>query len=182
MTKVKDLVSCQSCKCFKVKRVDTVKGVLSKIIVRTANKVENESKSCTTCREIKFAGLMQWCRKKNLAQAQKKLRVPTKSDITKELTKIIMPSRPRQIINTEENKKRMDTWETAKQEVTEKREKIKRDSATKLYVGSNGPSTVNFACRHDSSAPIVLPYPGHLGTFSQIQRVKLFQTTTNACI
>ena len=65
MTKVKDLVSCQSCKCFKVKRVDTVKGVLIKITepdertALTANKVENESKSCTTCREIKFAGLMQ---------------------------------------------------------------------------------------------------------------------------
>jgi hypothetical protein len=33
-----------------------------------------------------------------------------------------------------------------------------------------------------SSAPIVLPYRGHLGTFSQIQRVELFQTTTNAYI
>jgi hypothetical protein len=32
------------------------------------------------------------------------------------------------------------------------------------------------------SAPIVLPYPGHEGTFSQIQRVEFFQTTTNAYI
>jgi hypothetical protein len=33
-----------------------------------------------------------------------------------------------------------------------------------------------------SSAPIVLPYPGHEGTFSQIQRVEFFQTTTNVYI
>ena len=161
MTKVKDLVSCQSCKCFKVKRVDTVKGVLIKITepdertALTANKVENESKSCTTCREIKSAGLMQWCRKKNLAQAQKKLRVPTKSDITKALTKIIMPSRPRKVKNTEDSKNRIEAWEKEKQKVIEKRDKIKRDSAKKLYVGSNGPSTVNFACRHDTEFPDV---------------------------
>ena len=33
-----------------------------------------------------------------------------------------------------------------------------------------------------SSAPIVLPYPSHLGTFSQIHSMELFQTTTNAYI
>jgi len=90
---------------------------------------------------------MQWCRKKNLAQAQKKLPVPTKSEITKELTKIIMPNMPRKVKNTEENKKRIDAWGKERQEAIEKREEIKRDIAKKLYVSSNEPSTVNFACR-----------------------------------
>jgi hypothetical protein len=33
-----------------------------------------------------------------------------------------------------------------------------------------------------SSAPIVLSYAGHLGTFSHIPSMELFQTTTNAYI
>jgi hypothetical protein len=58
--KVKDKVECQSCKCFNVKRKD-VKGraCVHEIIQYEANKVENEQKSCTTCRKIKFTGLMQ---------------------------------------------------------------------------------------------------------------------------
>jgi hypothetical protein len=54
--KVKDKVlSCQSCKCFKVKRVDVKdRAGVHEIIQYKANEVENEKKSCTTCREIKF--------------------------------------------------------------------------------------------------------------------------------
>ena len=98
---------------------------------------------------------MQWCRKKNLAQAQKKLPVPTKLTKTAEKWLLIMLGRPRQIKNTEDSKKRIDAWEKAKQKVIENREEIKRDIAKKLYVSSNGPSTVNFACRHDTAFPDV---------------------------
>jgi hypothetical protein len=62
-----------------------------------------------------------------------------------------MPSRPRQVKNTEDSKKRIEAWEKKKQKVIEKREKIKRDIVKKLYVSSNEPSTVNFACRHDTA-------------------------------
>jgi hypothetical protein len=51
---------------------------------------------------------MQWCRKKNLAQAQKKLPVPTKLTKTAEKRLLIMPGRPRQIKNIEASKKRID--------------------------------------------------------------------------
>jgi hypothetical protein len=94
---------------------------------------------------------MQWCRKKNLAQAEKKLPVPTKLTKTAEKRLLIMPGTPRQIKNNEASNKRIDAWETAKQKVIEKREEIKRDIAKKLYVSSNEPSSINFACRHDTA-------------------------------
>jgi hypothetical protein len=84
---------------------------------------------------------MQWCRKKDLAQAKKtdqsiqELVVPWPR----------MPLRPRKIKDIEKHDRRIDEWETAARKVRVAREEIKRVAAEKLYVSSNQPSIVNFA-------------------------------------